>query len=467
MLPPLYIEELKAIPGFDIDAYLAALQLPPTRGLHLNLRKGNPKRAIEAVQMELGEQGIAPLPYAKDSFIYLGEHTVGSLPLHHAGAYYMQEPSAMCPIACLPLSEGMKVLDLCASPGGKSTQIANRIGESGLLVSNEINHSRCTVLGGNIERMGIPNAIVTNTDAQTLAAHLPAYFDAVVVDAPCSGEGMFRKMPDALAEWGADSPATCKVRQLDILHHAEKMLKKNGYLLYSTCTFSKAENEEVIREFVQDHPYFEILPVPEAVQQVTLPGIGDDSNLPLHYTRRFYPYVSQGEGQFMALLHKTEGEEAPKQAENKKAKKSQGKRQENAEDVKIAEAFAKECLTSFGQSIIPFKNGYSIVPAALAEVPFPLPTEYIYAFGTKIGEIRKGRVIPYHHFFTAYGKDFKTKLQLSVKDPLVLDYLRGEVIPTDQTNGWGVLMVEGYALGGVKISGGMAKNHYPAGLRNK
>ena len=170
----------------------------------------------------------------------------------------------------------------------------------------------------------------------------------------------------------------------------------------------------------------------------------------------------------MALLRKTEGEEAPLQAENKKAKKSQGKKQDNAEDLKIAEAFVKECLTAFSQSIISFKSGYCIVPAALTkEASFPLPTEYIYAFGTKIGEIRKGRVIPYHHFFTAYGKDFKTKLMLSAKDPLVLDYLRGEVIPTDQASGWGVLTVEGYALGGVKISGGMAKNHYPAGLRNK
>lgn len=472
MLPLLLIEELKSIPGFDLDAYLKALTLAPTRGLHLNLCKGEAKEAKAKVEAELGKDALVALGYTEEGFLCHTEKTVGTLPLHHAGAYYMQEPSAMCPVACLPLCEGMRVLDLCAAPGGKSTQIANRIGNTGLLVSNEINHGRCSVLAGNIERMGIQNAIVTNTDAETLSKYLPSYFDAVVVDAPCSGEGMFRKMPEALSDWGADSPAVCKARQLEILAFAEKTLKAGGYLLYSTCTYSPKENEEVVSEFIATHPGFTVIDVPQSIQKVTLPGIaayGDS----LARTRRFYPYFAEGEGQYMALLQKAEGE-LPTTDSNKKKKdkKESGKKPTNEElaEKKVAESFLLECLGKNSYAPVSFKAGYVLPPSATiekGEATFPLPTEYIYAFGVKIGEVRKGRVIPYHHFFTAYGQEFQSKLSLSSQDPLVYSYLRGDVIASTAKNGWGVLLVDGYPLGGIKTSDGMAKNHYPTGLRNK
>lgn len=470
MLPALLIEELRSIPHFDLEAYLRVLEQPPTRALRLNLCKGDPAQAAKKVQEELGENALRPLGYVKEGFYLTTEQSVGALPLHHAGAYYMQEPSAMCPVACLPLQRGMRVLDLCASPGGKSTQIANRIGQEGLLVSNEINHSRCGILAGNIERMGIRNAIVTNTNAQTLAKHLPAFFDAVVVDAPCSGEGMFRKMPEARHDWGADSPAVCKERQLDILFHAAKTLKAGGYLLYSTCTYSLKENEEVVTEFLMTHPDFSIIPVPQDIENVTLPGI-EIAPIPLSNTRRFYPYFAEGEGQYMALLQKAEGESEPQKNEKKSKKESGKKPTLNAvEEKKVVEKFLCDCLSCQPrQAPIPFKAGYVLPPVAICEeaANFPLPIEYIYAFGVKIGEVRKSRVIPYHHFFTAYGEDFKTKLAISSQDPRVFSYLRGDVISADVQNGWGVILIDGYPLGGIKVTNGMAKNHYPTGLRNK
>ena len=471
MLPTLLIEELKSIPGFDLAAYLRVLEQPPTRALRLNLCKGDPKEALKRVQEELGKDALRPLGYVEEGFYLTTEQSVGTLPLHHAGAYYMQEPSAMCPVACLPLKKGMRVLDLCASPGGKSTQIANRIGQEGLLVSNEINHSRCGILAGNIERMGIRNAIVTNTDAQTLAKHFPAFFDAVVVDAPCSGEGMLRKMPEAREDWGADSPVVCKERQLDILSHAAKTLKGGGYLLYSTCTYSMKENEEVVTEFLMTHPDFSVTPVPKEIEKVTLPGI-EIAPIPLFSTRRFYPYFAEGEGQYMALLQKEEGDTFAQKSE-KKSKKESGKKPTLSaiEEKKVVEGFLCDCLSlPPKQAPIPFKAGYTLPPMALSQAElenFPLPMEYIYAFGVKIGEVRKSRVVPYHHFFTAYGDDFKTKLPISSQDPRIYSYLRGDVISADTKNGWGVIFVDGYPLGGIKVTDGMAKNHYPTGLRNK
>ena len=472
MLPASYIEELKAIPEFDIEAYLEALKQSPARGLHLNLTLAEYPTAKAAVEQELGKDALTPLAYTKDGFLCKTEKPIGQLPLHHAGAYYMQEPSAMCPVACLPLEKGMRVLDLCAAPGGKSTQIANRIGEEGLLVANEINHSRCSILAGNMERMGIRNAVVTNTDAETLARYFPAYFDAVVVDAPCSGEGMFRKMPESVSDWGADSPAVCAKRQLEILSYAAETVKPGGYIVYSTCTFSKCENEDVVAEFLSTHPDFSILSVPEEVQKVTVAGI-EEKNLPLSKTRRFYPYLGQGEGQYMALLQKAE-EDAETEPKNKKKKdKKDSQRKPTAEEIKekrVVTDFLAECLQEgITVNAYPFKAGYALPPSALlqnGQVDFPLPHEHIYAFGVKIGEVRKSRVIPYHHFFTAYGRDFKTKLSLSGKDPLVFSYLKGDVIPCDSGNGWGVILVDGYTLGGIKVSLGMAKNHYPTGLRN-
>ncbi|MBO5788397.1 MAG: RsmB/NOP family class I SAM-dependent RNA methyltransferase, partial [Clostridia bacterium] len=238
MLPKEYIANLKALQGFDYDAYQTALCAPPTRGLHVNLCKGSTGHVPALICEEWQEHALTPLSYSEDCFLVESEKSVGQLPLHHAGAYYMQEPSAMTPVCCLALKKGMRVLDLCAAPGGKSTQIANKIGESGLLVSNEIHPGRCAILAGNIERMGIRHAVVTHTDAQNLAQYLPHYFDAIVVDAPCSGEGMFRKTPEAIEEWQESSPLFCAKRQKEILSHAAKMLKSGGCLVSSTCTFS-------------------------------------------------------------------------------------------------------------------------------------------------------------------------------------------------------------------------------------
>lgn len=475
MLPKAFLDKQQLWLGEQFDEYLAAMQKSATRGLHLNLCKGIAPLSCDDIAKELGRP-LQPLSYASDGFLLQDgcEISVGKLPLHHAGAYYMQEPSAMAPVCCLPLREGMKVLDLCASPGGKSSQIANRIGETGLLVANEINPQRCATLAGNIERMGIRNAIVTNTDAKTLAFHLHHYFDVVVVDAPCSGEGMFRKTPEAIAEWQESTPALCATRQKEILSYAIHMLKPNGFLLYSTCTFSHEENEDVLSWLLTEYPAFTLCPVPVAVQNVTLPGLHSEAH-DLSLARRFSPHYASGEGQFMALLQKNNALDelplfsfGPSPHKQKKAPSSFVGKTQDA-DKKVAISFVAEVLTEKGRvccpTPMPFKDGFTLPPNACLDT-FPLPHKEIYAYGVKLGEVRKGRVVPFHHFFTAYGHHFKQIVSFSSQNPLVLSYLRGESVPCDTPNGWGVLAVDGYAIGGVKITDGMAKNHYPSGLRN-
>ena len=365
----------------------------------------------------------------------------------------MQEPSAMMPIASAKIFSGMRVLDLCASPGGKSTQIANRIGEQGLLVSNEINASRCATLAGNIERMGLKNAIVTNTDAKTLGDALPAFFDVIVVDAPCSGEGMFRKMPEAIDEWNDDLPQLCAERQRGILEDIIPALRPGGLLVYSTCTFSREENEDTVLHFLKTHPDFSPEALPEAVLRHT---VGDSDAM-----RRFYPHVARGEGQFCALLRRSPDALVPSAKKNKSKDKEKRSPGFSDGDLKLIASFLNETLaTKDHPTPVPFKGSAVLAPCVL-----PLPERVIYSAGVTVGSIVKGRIVPHHAFFTAYGREFIRRLSLSLDDPRVASYLHGDTVSADLPNGWASVTVEGYPLGGIKVSDGVAKNHYPKGLR--
>lgn len=482
MLPHAYEEEMRVLLGQDFERYLSALTQPPVRGLHLNRCKGEAGEVTRATAEQL--TALSPLPYAADGFLWAGEERVGRHPLHHAGAFYVQEPSAMAPVCCLPDISGCRVLDLCAAPGGKSTQLANRIGPSGLLVANEVVASRCSVLCGNLERMGIRRAIVTHAPAEALADCLPDYFDVVVVDAPCSGEGMFRKDPAAQTEWKPETPAACARRQADILLQAARMLRPGGFLLYATCTFSVCENEGTVAAFLHTHPDFSLCEVPQAVRDVTAPGVQPPQGGLIHpeYCRRFYPHLAAGEGQFMALLRR-EGDtffpplsaRAQGQTTAAKQRPTNGRRpdrnraaQTDAEATCVT-AFLREVLQEQALSALPdpvcFRGGYCLPPVPNALLPAPL-LPLCYAMGVRIGEVRKRRVIPHHHFFSAFGGMMKTKLPLSASDPRLFAYLSGEEIACDLPDGWGVVTVNGMPLGGIKVSCGRAKNHYPVGLRN-
>ena len=450
MLNESYLRRMQALLGEKgLGDYLAAMQAPSSRALHTNAAKSG-----EDVTALLG--GIlSPIPYADDGYYVETDEKLGNHPLHHAGAFYMQEPSAMMPIASASITSGMRVLDLCASPGGKSTQIANRIGDKGLLVSNEIHPTRCATLAGNIERMGLRNAIVTNTDAKTIAKALPAFFDVIVVDAPCSGEGMFRKTPEAIDEWTPDSPSLCASRSREILGDITPALRPGGLIVYSTCTFSPEENEETVSAYLKTHPNFSLEETPDAVVAHT---VGESKAM-----RRFYPHVSRGEGQFCALLR--DGREAGDGAPPEKRGKDRGKEKRpqgvSPSDLKIVCDFLDDILMPTERPTPTVFKGSMV----LAPLTTPLDDKVIYSAGVTVGSIVKGRIVPHHALFSAYGALFRRRLSLSLSDPRLAAYLHGDTIECDLPNGWAVVVVEGYPLGGIKVSGGVAKNHYPKGLR--
>ena len=460
VLPQPFLSRMERLLGEDYPRFLAAYDMPAARGLHAGLAK----IASEDLAALLGD-AVRPTPFAEDCFYYLAAGTVGGNPLHHAGAFYMQEPSAMLPVVCLEVEPEERVLDLCAAPGGKSTEIANRLAGRGVLVANEYVTSRSVILAGNLERMGVTNAVVTNADAETVAKTYPAFFDAVLVDAPCSGEGLFRREPAAVSEWSEESVRACAERQRQILDSASETVRPGGRLVYSTCTFSVEENEETVLYFLARHPDFSLEKVPESVEGVTVAAYAV-SEEPLakevaRYARRAYPHTAPGEGQFMAKFVRATG--APIPARNKK------KGRDAADAVPLTneeEKAWKAFLTGAGidprtlPAPLRFKDGISL----LAE-DIPLVPKQTYARGVYAGTVEKGRLVPGHYLFSAYGKHFARKLELSPTDPRLGAYLRGETIPCDLPDGWAVVTVAGCPLGGIKVVSGTAKNHYPKGLR--
>lgn len=456
-MPQAFLERMGAYLGDEAGAFAAALAQEPTRGLHVNRKK--------PVSVDLFGSSLAKIPYAEDGYYLEGTDKIGRHPLHHAGAFYVQEPSAMAPVCGMAWEEGLRALDLCASPGGKSTQIANRIGDGGLLVSNEIMPARCATLAGNLERMGLTQCVVTNTDAATLAALYPAFFDRVVVDAPCSGEGMFRKDPLARQAWNEGNVRACAERQRDILHHAALLLRPGGELLYSTCTFSREENEGTLMEFLSCHREFSLAPLSDGVVAHTAPalqveGDGEISAAICRYARRFYPHVARGEGQFMARLVK----DATAPVQKPPKRQADDTRPLSQEEMRAWDGFVRDCFVEEAPLPTPrmFKDSISLLPYDL-----PLSARVTYARGVQAGRVEKGRLVPMHWLFSAYGSFFRRRLELTLDDPRVEAYLRGETVTCDLPNGWGAVLVEDCPLGGIKITDGVAKNHYPKGLRLK
>ncbi|MBR4282932.1 MAG: hypothetical protein IKT35_04375, partial [Clostridia bacterium] len=374
---------------------------------------------------------------------------------HHAGMIYVQEPAAMMPIECLDFSPDWFVLDMCAAPGGKSTQIKNKLGENGVLVSNEIIPSRCKILTGNIERLGLKNVITTCMDTFRLAEIFEGRFDLVSVDAPCSGEGMFRKEEIAVSEWSLENVEKCAERQKDILNNAAKCVKNGGYIIYATCTFSLEENEMMVDDFLKNHPDFELIKPNEKVFESTADGIRFDgcSTENIEFCRRFYPHKGLGEGQFAAIFHNTLTATESKKIQSKKSGKI---------DPIIFE-FLDDTLTEYDKGHIVMNND---IPTYFTP-DFEVPSCTIFSHGVNIGEVRKNYVLPHHQFFMAMGKNFKRKIEIGDNLDLAEKYIRGLEIPADCENGWAVVTINGCPLGGAKVSSGIAKNHYPKGLRIK
>ncbi|KLU59472.1 ribosomal RNA small subunit methyltransferase F [Peptococcaceae bacterium CEB3] len=300
ILPQPFQERMSALLGTEYPAFAASYEAPRTNGLRVNTLKINPGSF-----QERGLFALEPIPWAKDGFYYDYREQPGRHPYHGAGVYYLQEPSAMAAVSYLDPRPGERILDLAAAPGGKSTQIACLLQQRGLLWANEIDSSRARILALNLDRWGACNVIVSNESPRRLAEHLPEYFDRVLLDAPCSGEGMFRKNPSAVREWSPENVRACAQRQGLILESAACLLKPGGRLVYSTCTFSPAENEETILSFLAKHPEFSPLelpdPTPDFVHSPGLPG-----------AVRLYPHRLRGEGHFIAALQKKPSPKNPR-----------------------------------------------------------------------------------------------------------------------------------------------------------
>ena len=362
----------------------------------------------------------------------------------------------MAPAAYLAPVPGERVLDLCAAPGGKSTQLACAMEGRGLLVCNEIHPQRAKILSGNIERMGIGNALVLNHEPAFLAKRFPAYFDKILVDAPCSGEGMFRKSQEALKEWSPENITMCARRQRDILESAAPMLRAGGRLVYSTCTFAPEEDEGTISGFLRDHPEF----YPEEVKkyQGMTGGItfGQKADMPeIEKAIRLWPHKLKGEGHFLACLKKEE-------------KSPDGALSPGGEEKGISpkecrewEEFREEYLK------IPFSGSYIRFGEQLYLIPEKMP----YLTGLKVlrpglhlGTLKKNRFEPAHALaLFLKPADVKNTLDLSLAE--AERYLSGQTLPAEGEKGWYLISVEGYSIGWGKLSGSVMKNHYPKGLR--
>ena len=360
----------------------------------------------------------------------------------------------MVPVESIDIQPDWKILDLCAAPGGKSSQIKNKLGEDGVLVSNEIVPSRCKILTGNIERMGFRNVVTTCMHPQKLQKVFPKTFDMIMVDAPCSGEGMFRKEEVAIDEWTPENVKMCAERQEEILDCAVKTLKDGGYIVYSTCTFSLEENEMTVDTFLQHHPDFELIPTTQRVTENTVDGINfEGCNCKnLDFTRRCYPHKTKGEGQFVAVLHNTLEDYTSNVSSINKEKID-----------KAVTDFLDDTLSTYDKNNVIMYNGNPVYFTP----DFPVAKGTAFSCGITIGEIRKNYIQPHHQFFMAMGTDFKRKIELSAGSDEIKKYLHGEEFETDCKNGWAVVMVDGCTVGGVKVSNGRAKNHYPKGLRTK
>jgi len=437
-LHPEFIENMRALLGDELGDFLHALEGDYSAALRVN-----PLRAASggAAREFSGE----PVPWAQHGFYIKEGARPGAGLSHFAGAFYIQEASAMLPAAVLDAQPGEKVLDLCAAPGGKSSQIAAALMGEGLLISNEPDTKRARMLSGNLERLGVKNAIVVNEYPPKLAENWPGFFDAILVDAPCSGEGMFRREPESRLQWNPASPEGCAKRQAGILDCAAEMLRPGGRLVYSTCTYNRFENEDTVAAFLERHPEF-------TAKEFRVAGLPDSQGGML----KLLPHLANGDGQFAALLVKSEDAPAAAIKQPAAPRRPRGKKTDPAQ-----EAFA-----AF-RDMFPDADTGDTVPAiwgdSLVAIPASAPpTDAIKVIspGIELAKLIGKRLEPAHRLAMTCAS--LPCAELTTEQALA--YCRGEAVPCDGS-GWLVAEWNGMPLGWGKASGGMLKNHLPKGLR--
>lgn len=459
-LPIEFENKMKAFLGNEWDDFLYSYDNNRFQALRFNTLKVQSPEERMRILKTLKISSDKKVSWANEAYYFDENVRPGKHPYHEMGLYYIQEPSAMSAAALLAPKPGMRVLDLCAAPGGKSTQLATYLGDSGLLVSNEINTQRSRILSQNIERMGIKNAIVTNEDSFVLASHFPGFFNAIQVDAPCSGEGMFRKLPEAIEQWSVENVAICAARQKEILDNAAVMLKPGGTIVYSTCTFSKEENEDVIEYFLEKHPDFT-----------------------LEEMERFWPHKVDGEGHFVAKLVRGgsvdtgfKSDRQTKKIKNNKNRKNETKSALTKENMKLLSEFLDETISDDMAALI--KNSRLVM---FGEQLYRLPDMEVDIKGLKvqraglhIGEFKKQRFEPSHSLALALKlSEAKNVVKLTCDNPQTIGFFNGQsVMLSDEQaaeckKGWALVCVDGYPAGWGKVNGTQVKNHYPKGLRNK
>lgn len=466
MIPEEFKKEMKSLQGLDFDSFINALENgSAVRALRVNTLKISDGDFLKCVPFE-----TTPVSFVPHGFIFQKEK-VGSEPLHHAGAFYVQDPSAMCAVAAAAeyIPDDALILDMCAAPGGKTTQLA-ALCPNGFIVSNEIVPSRARILRGNLERMGVKNVSLTSKSADFFTRDYAESFDAVICDAPCSGEGMMRKYnKEASENWSPENVALCAARQKEILDSAALCTAPGGILIYSTCTFNLSENEMTVDSFLSRHEDFSIVPADEKIVGATSDGINFEGHRHnLTCCRRFYPHLGYGEGQFVCVMRR-QGERTRLRPDFSFSNKhSGGKKRPPATLRPLSQDERETANAFFGDCMGGIPDGY--FPAALGNTVMLCPENAVCPDGSLLcgvaaGEVIKGRFQPHHHLFSAFGKDFLRKILISSKSEQAEKYLRGETPATDCQNGFCAVLIDGCPVGGAKSVDGVAKNHYPKGLR--
>lgn len=456
-LPLAFLPSLAPILTHELDAFAAALQQQPVTGLRANTLKMSPA----ALQQRLSTHHLTPIPWCPAGFRVdtpspvTSEPGLGKHPLHAAGLFYLQDPSAMAVAEWLAPHPGERVLDLCGAPGGKATHLAALMGDAGVLVANETVPSRAAILAENLERWGVQRAMVTAETPARLAARWPAVFDRVLVDAPCSGEGMFRRQ---LAEgahlvWSPAQVQGCARRQRDILQHAAPLIRPGGWLLYSTCTFNTTENEEIVEWFLRASPDFSLVAGPPAPSLAP----GDGRYAGYAHMARLWPHRVPGEGHFLALMQRQADDASP----TKRAVALPPAASQPAQ-----RAWQAFCATA----LVTTPPGHLVQTGAYLYLwPDGTPAAAglrVLRPGWWLGELRHDRFVPSHALALALdATQFAQVIDLTADAAELAAYLRGESFQHRGPDGWLGVCVEGFAVGWGKRTAGLVKNHYPKGLR--
>lgn len=480
-LPERFLDKMREMLGEEYDVWLAGCEEPSWSGLRINTAKVSPEQ-----WEQISPYGTRRVSWAPNGYYYDADRRPARDPYYYAGLYYLQEPSAMAPAAVLPVCPGDRVLDLCGAPGGKSTELGARLGGKGLLVANDISSSRARALLKNLELAGISNVCVTSESPEKLARTFGCFFHKILVDAPCSGEGMFRRDPDLVKSWEEHGPEYYVPLQREILSGAVRMLLSGGYLLYSTCTFSVREDEENVQWLLEENPDMELVPVP-----LWDGAMGGMDGSPVV---RLFPHRVKGEGHFLALFRKRESgkekgadqeaaviwEEGRKGRPGQRGQKADGARSIPSQERKLLEAsgfslWEDLIQTSFDYNRMMVKNGQVYV------LPEDFSREWNLRYlrtGLLLGELKKGRFEPSQAAAMAMrAEDYQAVFSLGREDERVIRYLKGETVCLEEAEiqklqgqkilpgSWILVCVDGYPLGWAKFAGAALKNKYNPGWR--